>query len=151
MGNIINEHLSKQSRYSFNAEHWGVKILSINWKYIIQLWSVRNTEVHGDTKEKTEYIKRQEMIQEILYIQSTHTHLSMDERSLINRDINSLQGMNTSSITAYLYGAQMLVQSTKNMVQETNQPTITSFFQAQTAPTPANDSQNGLRTPEITI
>jgi hypothetical protein len=56
-GNAINEHLARQTWYSFNAEHWGSKILSINWKYILQLWMIRNTEVHGNTAEKTEYIK----------------------------------------------------------------------------------------------
>jgi hypothetical protein len=50
-GNLINSHLSKQSRYSFNAEHWGSKVMSINWKYILQLWDVRNKELKGETKQ----------------------------------------------------------------------------------------------------
>jgi hypothetical protein len=50
-GNLINDHIATQRRYLFNAEHWGTKLLSINWKYILELWELRNKEVHGDTSE----------------------------------------------------------------------------------------------------
>jgi hypothetical protein len=39
-GNAINEHLAKQTRYSFNAEYWGVHLLTINWQYILKLWTL---------------------------------------------------------------------------------------------------------------
>jgi hypothetical protein len=68
------------------------------------------------------------MIQEILYIQNTHAHLSRDARSLINRDKKSLQGMNTSTITAYVYGAQMLTQLAQENKHELGQRSITTFF-----------------------
>jgi hypothetical protein len=71
--------------------------------------------VSGDTPEKTKHIKRQENIQEILYIQNTHTHLTIEARSFFDGDVKSLQGMNTSSLTAYLYGAKILTQSSTNL------------------------------------
>jgi alpha-D-ribose 1-methylphosphonate 5-phosphate C-P lyase len=104
--------------------------LSINWKFILQLWTIRNKEVKGDSLEKSRYIQRQEMIQE-LYIQNTHQHLPLDTRSLIDRDIKSLQGMNTSTLTAYLYGAQMVAQSAKTQQEDTTQRNIRAFFQRQ--------------------
>jgi hypothetical protein len=48
-GHSINQHLANQDKYKINAEQWGAKILSINWKYILQIWQQRNTEVHGTT------------------------------------------------------------------------------------------------------
>jgi hypothetical protein len=59
------------------------------------------------------------MIQEILYIQNTRPHLSLDARTLIDRYIKSQQVMNMSTLTAYLYGAQ----------EDTNQRNISALFQ----------------------
>jgi hypothetical protein len=150
-GNAINVHLAKQNRYNFNSEHWGSKILSIsNWKYILQLWTVCNTEVHDDTQEKTEHIKRQEMIQEILYIQNTRTHLPLEARSLLDRDEKSLQGMNTSSITAYLYGAQMLTQSFRDIQDDSSQRRISTFFQPRLRISPTEVTHNGTSSTDAT-
>jgi hypothetical protein len=45
------------------------KLLTINWKYILELWELRNKEVHSDTPTKAISIKRQHMIDKILHIQ----------------------------------------------------------------------------------
>jgi hypothetical protein len=149
-GNAITIHLTRQNRYNFDAEHWGSKILSINWKYILQLWKVRNTEVQGESQEKRVHIKRQEMIQEILSIQNTHKHLPMEARSLIDRDEKSLQGMKTSLITAYLYGAQMLAQSFRDIQNDTRQRRIPTFFQPRIRILPTEVTQNGTLSTDIT-
>jgi sugar phosphate permease len=82
------------------------------------------------------------MIQEIIHIQNTHSHLSMDARSLIDRDIKSLQAMTQSALTAYLYGAQMVVQAERNHPEERGQPTIQTFFQPQTRKKPHESQQH---------
>jgi hypothetical protein len=128
-GNAINKHLAKQTRHSFNVEHWGVHLLTINWQYILKLWTLRNQEVKGETLERSAYIHRQKMIQEILHIQNTHQHLSYDERSLIARERKTLQIMTTRSLPAYLYGAQMLVKSAKDHIRIMNQEGIQNYFQ----------------------
>jgi hypothetical protein len=128
-GNLISNHFSQQQRYPFTAEYWGSKIMSINWKYIFQLWSLCNTEVNGETSEKTESIKRQHTINEILHIQNTHSHLPHSARDLINRDLQSLWAMNTSSISVYLYGARMLVEMACQQHQDTGQHTLLQYFQ----------------------
>jgi hypothetical protein len=150
-GNAINDHLARQTQYSFSAETWGNKILSINWKYILQLWTIRNKEVKGDSLERSRYIRRQEIIQEELYIQNTHQHLPLDTRSLIDRDIKSLQGMNTSTLTAYLYGAQMIPQSAKTQQEDKTQRNITAFFQRrEQAETIENHTQGQHQLSETT-
>jgi hypothetical protein len=97
----------------------------------LELWELRNKEVHGETPEKIEIIRRQSMIDEIKHIQMAHAHLSASARALIRRDVISLRAMTTSSITAYLYGAKELVeeyrQNTINV--ETGQQRIQQFFQ----------------------
>jgi hypothetical protein len=35
-GHLIHEHLSKRRDYFFNSEHWGAKLLAINWNYILE-------------------------------------------------------------------------------------------------------------------
>jgi hypothetical protein len=83
------------------------------------------------------------MIQEILYIQNTHQHLPLDIRSLIDRDIKSLQVMNTSTLTAYLYGAQMIVQAAKTQQEDTTQRNIMAFFQRSKQVGMTNNTSQG--------
>jgi hypothetical protein len=129
-GSLINDYLSKQRRYNFNAEHWGSKLLLINWQYILELWELRNKETHGETSEKAETIKSQNMIEEIIHIQTTHTHLPQSDRDLINRDRISLRAMTTSALAAYLYGAKELVEASRQYTpRETGQQRIQQFFQ----------------------
>jgi hypothetical protein len=129
-GNMINDHLSTQRRYNFNAEHWGSKVLAINWKFILELWDLRNKEVHGDTPETAAFIRRQNMINEIKHIQETNTHLPASAKALINRDVISLRAMTTSSIAGYLYGAKELVEEYRQHSNvETGQQRIQQFFQ----------------------
>jgi predicted SpoU family rRNA methylase len=87
------------------------------------------------------------MIQEILQIQNTHQHLSYDERSLIDREEKALQVMTTRSLTAYLYGAQMLVKSAKDHIRTTIQEIIQNYFQPRLQP--VNDQTNRLPTTNI--
>jgi hypothetical protein len=101
-GTLINKHLSNQKKYTFDAEHWGTTIMTINWKYILQLWEVRNKEAKGETPEKAESIRRRAMIEEIKQIQETQVNVSLFARNLISRDIILLRAMSISSITSYL-------------------------------------------------
>jgi hypothetical protein len=128
-GNLINKHLAMQKKYKFNAEQWGMKLMSINWKYILQLWETRNKEVNGDTPSKVESIRRQNMINEILHIQATHPDLPIAISHLISREPASLQAMTTSSISAYLYGAQLVAEAAKQHGKNIEQQTITQMYE----------------------
>jgi hypothetical protein len=51
-GNMINDHISTQQRYTFNAEHWGSKLLlSINWKYIRSMGSTKLGSARRHTRQ----------------------------------------------------------------------------------------------------
>jgi hypothetical protein len=59
--------------------------------HILELWKLRNLEVHGDTPEKTETIHRTTMITEIIQIQNSLTFVPHYDRDLISRDEISLK------------------------------------------------------------
>jgi hypothetical protein len=130
-GNLINKHQAKQKKYKFNAEKWGARLISIHWKHILKIWEVRNREVNGETPTQSNIIKRQNMIEEILYIQSTHTDLPLTARQLISRNITSLRSMSTSSIPAYLYGAKLVAEAARKYGRNLDQQTLDKFIKAQ--------------------
>jgi hypothetical protein len=109
--------LAKQTRYPFNVEHWGSKLMSINWKHILLLWTVRNKKVKRETPEKAELIQRTSMIDEIQHIRSEITNLLIEDSELINRDEASLRAM-TTSLSTYLYGSHMLAESYRQENQQ---------------------------------
>jgi hypothetical protein len=74
--------LAKQSKFTSNVEQWGTKLLAINWKFIIKRWTIRNLEVKGETPEKADLIQQQDMINEIIHIQTTHSHLPTSATTL---------------------------------------------------------------------
>jgi hypothetical protein len=69
-GHRINHHIVNQKKHKITAEQWGSKIISINWKYILQPLQQRNNELHGTSPEQTKAFRQRSMIEEIQYIQS---------------------------------------------------------------------------------
>jgi hypothetical protein len=57
-----------------------------------------------------ETIKQENMINKILHIQTTYSHLPISRTALIKRNIISLRAMTTPALSAYLYGARELVE-----------------------------------------
>jgi hypothetical protein len=92
-GELINNHLANKPNHSFNAEHWGAKLIAIHWKYVLELWAIRNQEVHRETPEQIESIHRTTMIAEIVKIQEAHQHLPLSARDLISRNDTALRAM----------------------------------------------------------
>jgi hypothetical protein len=67
--NLINSHIATKPHIKINAEDWGTKLFKIHWKYILELWDIRNSEVKGASPEEQNINLRQDMIQEITYLQ----------------------------------------------------------------------------------
>jgi ribonuclease HI len=130
-GNLINKHVAKQKKYTFNAEQWGTRLISIHWKYILKIWEVRNNEVNGETLVQSNIIRRQNMIEEIIHIQSTHTDLPVTVRQLIARNTTSLRSMSTSSISAYLYGAKLVAEAARKYGRNLDQQTLDKFIESR--------------------
>jgi predicted Abi (CAAX) family protease len=74
---------------------WGELINNQYWKHILQLWAIRNQEVHGETPEQIELIHRTTMIAKIVDIQNSHQHLPLSACDLISRDEAALRAMST--------------------------------------------------------
>jgi hypothetical protein len=108
-GNVINHHISSKPTIHQNAEHWGTKLLKINWKYILELWAIRNDEVKGSTLEEQNSNLRQDMIDEILFLQQRYPDLPFDLRMLINNDREKLETMSTNALISYLYGTKLII------------------------------------------
>jgi hypothetical protein len=51
-GTTTNHHIATKPTIKHNAEDWGIKLLKINWKYILELWDTWNDEVEGATPEE---------------------------------------------------------------------------------------------------
>jgi hypothetical protein len=65
-----------------------------------------------------------------VHIQATHQDLPIESRTLISRDIMSLQAMTTSALTSYLYGVQEVIEASRqHRHRETGQEQIQQFFQ----------------------
>jgi hypothetical protein len=94
----------------------------------LEIWSVRKSEVHGDTLEQIESINRTTMIDEIVEIQHAHQHLPASARELISCEATVLHDMSTSSITAYLYGAKMFAESVRKHQTEQDTVPISNFL-----------------------
>jgi hypothetical protein len=92
---------------------------------------VRNKEVRGDTPKKSEVIKRQNMIDEVVHIQSTHTDLPLTAKQLKSRDQISLQSMSTALISAYLYGAKLVAEAASKYGRNVDQQTLIRFIESQ--------------------
>jgi hypothetical protein len=150
-GDITNNHLATKPNHSFNAEHWGAKLIAIHWKHMLELWSIRNQEVHGETPEQTEEINRTTMIAEIIDIQQSHQHLPISSRELISRDKTSLQDMPTPSLSLYLYGAIMLAESAKKHPNKIETRPISKFFQPRSRLTTKEGEQSQQQEEPSTI
>jgi hypothetical protein len=52
-GLIIQHHLlTLEMTKSFTQEKWGTQLIKICWTYVLQMWDIRNKELHRGTKAK---------------------------------------------------------------------------------------------------
>jgi hypothetical protein len=95
-GNIINHHPATKPHIHINAEDWGTKLLAINWKYILELWAVRNNKVKGTTPDEQNCF-RTDTISEIQYLQIRNP---FDQAQFINanREIRINDNQHTKSL-----------------------------------------------------
>jgi hypothetical protein len=104
---------------------------------------MRNAAVKGETPEKAEIVHRNDMINEILHIQSISRHLPVTAQELIFRDATALRTMKTSSISAHLYRARMIIESSRQHPNTPGQQSITNYVkQRNTTPRSQNDMTN---------
>jgi hypothetical protein len=88
------QHSTTQLKF-MNAERWGREIVRINWKYITNMWRVRNKEEYNDTDKKNNASK-EKMIQKIMWLKgqirdtTQNPYIDLEIEALNNLPISNL-------------------------------------------------------------
>jgi Reverse transcriptase (RNA-dependent DNA polymerase) len=127
-GTLINQHLGTQKRQKISAEQWCAQLFAINWKHILDMWSIRNQEIHGSTPAEAERIQRDNLIEEIIFIRDQHQDIPLSTRDLINKDRSELVTMSVRSLSTYLYSQKLIVKAHRRHNRNTSNNTITKYF-----------------------
>lgn len=61
----------------YNAEKWGTDIISINWKFVLELWKLRNWDTHSDLQVLVEQTAKakEKLLSEATWIQDQHVKI----------------------------------------------------------------------------
>jgi hypothetical protein len=117
-GSIINEHMSNSDKKDFKAETWGASLLSINWKYIIKIWSVRCEDIHGRTTNEANIINKGKMIEEIAYIQEMNRELLLKDIECLHEDIEIIKTYDNHAVESWLYGAKLVAKINQRKLKD---------------------------------
>jgi hypothetical protein len=112
MGNYNQDHhIASKTTIKRHAEDWGTKLLKINWKYILELWDIRNDEVKGSNLEEQNSNLRRDMMDEIIYLQQQNPDLPFEMQLFLNIDREALEAKATIALISYLYGVKLLIHT----------------------------------------
>lgn len=117
-GNIINSHIETNNIKQYNAEKWGAKLLEINWKYVLKIWRQRCEDLHGATKSEIDQLKKEKLLQEIAYIQSSNQELLTKRSEWIHEDIEELSKLDNTALEAWIYGAKIMTKINKKIIKQ---------------------------------
>jgi hypothetical protein len=101
-----------------DAETWGKRILGIIWKFVMDMWKIRNDTEHNLDGQSNE-IKKTKEIEQILWLidnikeyKTKHPYQNATEITLMNYPINNLQTMNLQMQTLYESEKQLYTSRT---------------------------------------
>jgi hypothetical protein len=117
-GAIINVHLQTNKITNITAEQWGSKMLAINWKFILQIWSIRNEETLGKTNEDVLNKRRAKVLVELQHISATNQDIAGDNADILNVNMEEYQKMNANQVETILYSARILAKINKRKRKE---------------------------------
>jgi hypothetical protein len=141
-GEIINDHLMSNNIANVTAEILGSQLVQLSWNYILQIWYLRNKELHGSTKEEQDRIRHQAMIKELRHIQEEHNDMTYMQCRLVGASEERMKAMTTNSLSLYLKGARILAKHNKKQrTANTQYLRITNFFKPKVRqkPNPKED------------
>ena len=115
---MINSYLETNNIKQYNAEQWGANFIAIHWKYILKIWRQRCEDVHGGTKSDIDKLKREKLLQEIVYIQSSNKELLIKKSDWIHEDIEELNKMDIAALEAWLYGAKIITKINQRKIKQ---------------------------------
>jgi hypothetical protein len=127
-GHIINDHIAQSKTTKITAEQWCAQLLAINWKHILLLWQVRNTEVHGSTKEEATLIQKTKLIEEIIYLRNKYPDIQFNTRQLINKSRAELELLPVGMVATYLYSVKLVITAHRKHAKNARSNTISQYF-----------------------
>jgi hypothetical protein len=93
---------------NITAEQWGKQLIQITWRYILQMWCVRNKAIHGTTKEEQNAKRKHQMMEELKYIQGKRSDMPISDRRFININESQMENMSMNHLVSYIAGARIL-------------------------------------------
>jgi hypothetical protein len=126
---IINNHLTSNMITNITAEQWGEQLIQINWRYILQMWYVRNEAIRETTKEEQNAKRKHQMMEEFKYIQGEYSDMPSSDRRFINIKESQMENMSANHLASYIAGARILANyNKKNRVANRRYQKIIQFF-----------------------
>jgi hypothetical protein len=107
-GEIINTHIQIENITDETAEKWGTKLININWKYILQMWNLRNEDTIGKTLEEKTLKKKRKVLNELQHIIDTNPDMPSHNLDLLRIDEIEYERMQMNQVDNLLYGAKIL-------------------------------------------
>lgn len=111
--------LQTKTLSNITAAQLGSKMLSINWTYILQIWSLRNEETLRKTKEEVLIKRKVKVLVELRHISATNQDITGDNAYMLNVNAEEYQEMNASQIETILCSARILANINKRKRKET--------------------------------
>ena len=111
-GYLVNRKLKEQkiSPEEMDAETWGAKLIAINWKYVLEMWKLRNGEEHGTDAVTIEKKKKERLMAEILHLQEENKDVSISDANWLLEDADILMENDSNRLEIWVYGARILGQ-----------------------------------------
>ena len=93
-----------------DAEKWVLKLISINWTFILKIWQLRDEEEHGTDAISIERKKKGKLLVEIFHLQETCNGVEVKDRELLVQDLKVLKTYIVVQHKNWLHGAKILEQ-----------------------------------------
>jgi hypothetical protein len=105
---VIRTHLEKQGIKLITAEKWGATLLKINWKYILEVWALRNEQNNGITMRDQIDRNKQKPINQLESIIPRNRDLPQSLMDLIESGNRNYSELSIPNLQAQLCGATIL-------------------------------------------
>jgi hypothetical protein len=147
---FINHEMTRKkidTKY-YSAEKWGSDIISINWKYVLELWQARNADEHGtDQKEQHEKAK-EKLLAEVNWIQDQNLNIQGEDRAYILTPKDTLEKMNSNHIQAWIRNVKILIKASDRTLHTLIRTMDLRPYLTQLR---RRDAKSGLHTPTCSV
>jgi hypothetical protein len=104
-----NGHQQRNQQRNVTAESWGVKVLTIIWTHLLEIWSARNSCVHGDTKEEQHTILKQKLLKRVEKLKEKSTKLQDTSITYFKTPTEIISRMTMQQIIAWIRHSEIII------------------------------------------